>query len=757
MKRYIYKLALTLLASVSLMFSNAQTFESRVIENDYGYLVYQMRETSGTGTPTTSTNIVDITFVVRYPSGAVDIDLICSTNDYNIVDGLAGEQTSGSYDYHYWNASNTPFNPPSNWTQGVWEDIALFKATGATGSGLFEVAPDGFDGRDLNWNQDNTDYTPTVNGSVTYSYPTIVYDLVWTGADATYPTFWDVAGNWETSCGGSGTIPNTGNNCVVPVVANGNYPINIGQVTGFGAHQPICDYLRINNGASMSIDNQDFASTQAIYTINNNLKNLGTLTLVPEAELTVSGSTYIDDAVGFVVQANASGIGSFIDNGTITYGSSGTAKVQTYLSNSSGAGNFDIHFVGPTVDEASYTGGGTGAFLSAFDLVNGSTYAYSWDESVANANGWQNLSSNTYEVRTANGIGLSTTDNTNHTLEMTGALITGAVSSPALTYSNNHYELISNPYPSAIDFDALAGTDNSTVVQNKYWIWDPSAGSYITRSNGSSGTQYIQVGQGFMVETKQAGTFDFTNARRSHSNDAFRETIPNELTIFARGGMDGYQTEAVIRFEEEATNGYDIEWDAEFWPSQNSDATSIRSVTEDGVETAINMFPPENLASGSMFSVPLKFDCGYTAEYILDFSGFGSFEYGTEIYLEDTQTGADWVYLNENPLYTFDAAEYQSPDRFILHFFGPTNVNEIDDVAKIDIFSSGQYAYVRNNTQESIKMIYVYNLASKLVMSTKIADGQKLSSFWVSDQVGYYIIKVVTGANIYTEKVLIYK
>ena len=157
-----------------------------------------------------------------------------------------------------------------------------------------------------------------------------------------------------------------------------------------------------------------------------------------------------------------------------------------------------------------------------------------------------------------------------------------------------------------------------------------------------------------------------------------------------------------------------------------------------------------------MYSVPLSFACGTTTDYTLTFKDIESFEVGTEIYLEDTKTNEEWVYLNDNPVYTFTAAEYQSADRFVIHFFGPTDVEEID-AEIVDVYSSGQYAYIRNNTQENIKMIYVYNLAGKLVLSTKDANHQKFSKLWISDNTGYYFVKVVTDTNIYAEKVLIFK
>ncbi|MDP2722911.1 MAG: hypothetical protein Q8O72_09145 [Bacteroidales bacterium] len=779
MKKHIYKLTLSVLAILGFLYSEAQTFEIRTVENDIGYLTVQMRETSGTGTPTTATNIVDITFVVRYPDGAVDIDLLCSSNNYNMIDGLAGEQTFEGYDYHYWNASNTPFNPPSNWTQNEWEDIAVFYASGATGSGLFEIAPNNWDGRSLNWNQGGTDYTPTINGDATYSYLTVVYNYVWEGGNVSAPFYdgnsWGNPANWQSECGAiQSSAPTSASNCYIPS-GKANYPQNFYAFAGVSG-TALANNVRIESGANinfLNVNADNFAISGDLLvdgtvtinptsSVNPGISVAGSSTInatngfiiTPNASATFNGSTFQNAVNSIVVQSTATGTGSFIDNGTITYGASGSAKVQTYLSNSAGSGNFDIHLVGPTVDEENYTGAGTGAYLSAFNVVNGSTYAYSWDEAQVLLNGWQNINSLSYEVRTADGIGLSTIDNLPHTLEMTGSLMTGAISSPALTFSSNHYELISNPYPSSIDFDGLAD-DNSGVVNNAYWIWDPAANNYVERAAGVGGTQHIQVGQGFFVETNSAGTFNFSNARRTHSTVAFRETMTNILSIAAEGGMIGYRDDAIIRFDEQATSGYDVNMEAVFWESQNSDATSLRSVAEGNLELAINALPLESLTGGEMLSVPLNFDCGYTTEYSLTFTDIESFDIGTEIWLEDKLTGGDWISVNNQPEYHFSGSPDDAADRFILHFFGPTGTDELAKPT-VDIYSSGQHAYVRNNTDESIREVRVYSLSGSLVRNLKTTD-QKFMKIWVGDQMAYYVIRVITDQHVYTKKLFISK
>ena len=760
MKRIVYKLTLTLFILFGFLSSQSQTFEIRTSENEMGYLTVQMRETSGVGTPTTATNIVDITFVVRYPSGAVDIDLLCVTNDYSIIDGLAGEQTFGGYDYHFWNGNiSTPIHPPHNWTQNVWEDIAVFYASGATGSGLFEIAPNNWDGRSLNWNQEGTDYPLTINGSITFSYPTVVYDYVWTGATDNY---WDVSTNWMDECGGVIAVaPNVGNNCYIQNVAN--MPNNLNQGPLVGGHQPTCDYLRVAAGATLTCIDHDVAfnvpalQSQLTYTINNDLTVDGEVILLHKSQLTVTGSTTINSAEGIVVQADASGVGSFIDNGTITYGGSGSAKVQTYLSNAAGAGEFYIHQVGPTVDDEGYTGSGTGADLSAFNVASGSTYAYYWDESEVlsgdNDQGWKNIYSLNYHVETGSGIALSTTDATNHTMEMTGQLITGNVSTPTLAFTQNHYELISNPYPSAIDFDALA-TANSGVVFAKYWIWDPATGNYISRVGTTGGSQFVQVGQSFFVETVAGGTFDFTNTNRTHNTVAFRNANENTLHLNVSGGDFGFEDNLYVRFDEVASSGYDLEIESEKWVSRYPDATSISSFAADGTELAINVLPMDYLMN-QMSSVPLNFACGYVTGYVFNFDGLETFEVGTEIWLEDKLTGGDWVSLNTQSEYSFTASPDDASDRFVLHFFGPTGTEELASPV-IDLYSFGQYAYVRNNTDDIIQELRIYALGGKLVKHIHKVD-QKFLKLYVGNETAYFVIVAVTDKEVFTKKIFISK
>ncbi|MCF8347244.1 MAG: hypothetical protein K9G61_00400, partial [Bacteroidales bacterium] len=389
-------LFLTLMLSSFALLSIGQSFEIRTTEGDEGYLYVQMRETSGTGTPQTSDQLSDLVFQIKWLSSLGNVDMgnvICSS--YEITKS-GTRSVQGGYYYQEYYADNTPFAFPENWTQNIWVTIAKMEVGTGSGTGTFEIGDNAFVPTGVNIGVNLVDYTPTVNGSATnLSFPTVVYDYVWTGAGINTgfqnEFSWGQGANWKGTCSDTplGAAPSVGSNCYIPAGLS-NYPANVN--AAFMAGTGLANNVRIASGASVNFGIA--TNVSELLNISGDLVVDGTLSINPKSFITVTGSTTINSAEGIVVQADASGVGSFIDNGTITYGGSGSAKVQTYLSNAAGAGSFYIHQVGPTVDDEGYSGSGTGADLSAFNVASGSTYAYYWDESEVlsgdNDQGWKN-------------------------------------------------------------------------------------------------------------------------------------------------------------------------------------------------------------------------------------------------------------------------------------------------------------------------------------------------------------------------------
>jgi hypothetical protein len=484
------------------------------------------------------------------------------------------------------------------------------------------------------------------------------------------------------------------------------------------------------------------------------------LVIPPSTYVTVGGDMSLDVRKAITVQTSTSSgtpRGSLIFEGDTVYRSNkGSIEVQSYITGSAGT-NYYMHFVGAPVEDTT-TGWVKKVRLQQFDMTHLDTYAFEWDATVDTTSGqpWVNVYPYWYPVPAADGLTLSNYVAGTDTIIMEGYPIAGDVSYTIRHYNNNHLELISNPFPSAIDFDDFAD-DNSTYIQDKYWIYSASSGNYVARSNGSGGSQYIQYGQGFFVETKANGNISFTDDYKAHNTVTFRETNPNELSMHVRGGSIGFEDDLYIRFLEEGASGGIDDFDAKKWNSVSAGATMIRSIAAGGAELAINMMPIEDLYTNT--TVPVYFECGEEAEYTFTFEGTDSFEDDSEIWLEDLQAGTDWMLLSDNDFsYTFTASPGEERYRFNIHFFGPTSVSDpfTDEDGRILIYSAGNDAYVVNNSKETIKNVTVYNMLGHQILSREVPV-QVTTKFRVPGQTGYYVVRVLTDKQVHTGKILILK
>ncbi|RLD33562.1 MAG: hypothetical protein DRI72_04780, partial [Bacteroidetes bacterium] len=454
------------------------------------------------------------------------------------------------------------------------------------------------------------------------------------------------------------------------------------------------------------------------------ISNTEGLIIKPNAFVTTVGELYLDNAPeALVIESTGAGTGSYIVNGLVNPTGNGTARVQTYIYGE--VGSYFLHFVGPTVED--FTSGYNNAIrLQQFDMAILHTFAYEWDSSVDDDDPdvWLNVWPYDYSVPVGDGLLLTNGEAyTEDWLNMIGYPISEPITY-AIDYNpNNEYELISNPYTSALNFKDFAESSfNNNKIYTKWWIYSgygDTPGNWEPWTTAIGGNGELQVGQGCMVQVQPgaSGVLNFNNDFKEHSNVPFREVVPNLLKLEVAGGNLGYKDVLYIRFHEEATTDYDIELESKKWNSVSDNATMIRSIAEDGTELAINCLPIVDLNS-TLTTVPVHFECGEEAEYNFTFNGIESFDMGTEAYLEDTQIGNHWISIpDEGFEYHFTAGPGEPVDRFYIHFFGPTFTPEIgnDSENGIKIYASGNYAYVLNNTQETIKHVSIHNLMGKTI------------------------------------------
>jgi len=794
-------------------------FEIRTAQNAEGYLEVQMRCTNASYLPTTSTTVNRIRFAIRWPDSFwwgpfTSVSLMCS--DYNIIHSdLNIYYNFSGYSYQIFTESGS-FTCPEDWTLNSWITIAELRAVshGYYGNITFSIAPNSWSS--LQWYQNNPLYqgTPAINGnSGTYAYPNY-YNYIWIGGDASgnfdYYS-WNNPKNWINNCGHSEIYaPDTYGTCIIPSGV-ADYP-KYSQPTNSDSYTSYCYDLLIETGGEVNFtgDHSSGNYTQLYIANDLTIQDGGTLDLVNDVRVDVSNetkiygsdaarvgpwsvlyafgnlsvyntngltiektgwvqavdvSTYVGAPTAIVIKegdgvisATGGGPGNFYQKGPISYGSGGSVSVGTFIKNSAAVGSFYIHMVGPTVDDPAYTGSGTGVPLGNFDLLTLGTFAYLFDEPTGQ---WENVYPIPYPIQTATGLILSDTSSSDNTYTMEGEILSGDVYK-SVTSGGSNLELISNPYPTALNWEDFQA-HNSSLIGTTFRIWNPSVGNYGTYTSGMGGVGtngvlfVIQSGQGFFVTTTGNGSLTFSDDDKYFSRYPILKNRENLKLLKVSAEGNTYKDELIIKFTGGATFGYDKDIEAKKWNSYYSDATEIYSLSEDSVKLSINSLPP---TGNEIVSVPVHFKCGADSSYKLTFKNLSSFIDGTEVWLEDKLLNTDWVNINlQDSIYIFNGSPQDDIDRFVIHFFGPTNINNdiIQNENDIKIYSYGHNVYVLNNSDETIEKITVYNL-----MGSKIYEGvanhhSQLNKISISGETAYYVVRVLTDKNVYSGKVFIMK
>jgi|GEM_PF-2434364 len=378
-------------------------------------------------------------------------------------------------------------------------------------------------------------FTPSSDGSFTYTVTgtdangcsgtasvTITVTLgtpTWTGTGN-----WSSGGNWSTNA-----VPSSGADVII---SSGTVTVTDDRTVA---------NLTINAGATVNI-----ATNQSL-SVTGTLTNNGTLSVAHQ---------------GALVQGTGSTI---LGNGTYR------------LIRSTGNSNDTIYnYMSSPVE------GATIGMLGATDTRNHYTYNAS--------TGWFRVNTNTVM---GSGIGYSTTGTPNGEVTFTAnsggnkfrngtinATISGAQGVPAgATDSTKGWNLVGNPYPSAIS----AGTflSNNPNLFQQVWFWSqvrgsaffgPINGDYASwnTTGGVAGSQgggipngLISPAQGFFVKTSDTSlnSVAFNNAQRSTADATVFRNSPGEKFWVNLEGPSNTFNQVLLAHSSTATAGFDADQD----------------------------------------------------------------------------------------------------------------------------------------------------------------------------------------------------
>ncbi|MDX2188259.1 MAG: T9SS type A sorting domain-containing protein, partial [Bacteroidota bacterium] len=304
---------------------------------------------------------------------------------------------------------------------------------------------------------------------------------------------------------------------------------------------------------------------------------------------------------------------------------------------------------------------------------------------------------------------------TNTVIQVSGTPAIGNVS-PPISFTNygvlsqDGWNLVSNPYPSQIDWNTGITRNN---VDNAIYIFDPissnttAIGDYFTYVNGvsaginsgRSNPSIIASSQAFFVKANAANpTLTFTeNSKTGSSNTAnFREeSIPNLLYVTLNKSNTAISDNTAIRFDNNATYNFDSDYDA--YKMKNS-SLNISSFDASGTDLAINTFPEYGIEEKQ---INLNVQSATNGTYSLFINNLNSFENSVDVYLIDNYLQKTTL-LSDNQSYTFDITSIsgtQGSGRFKLVF--KPQLGKVQVFIQPDTLTNSSWSLDNGNPQKS--------------------------------------------------------
>jgi autotransporter-associated beta strand protein len=513
--------------------------------------------------------------------------------------------------------------------------------------------------------------------------------------------------------------------------------------------------LRVNLSSSITVK-----STASL--IINGLVTIPALTIESGAIVTINtGKTLI---VTGILTNGAGNNGLIIESGgSLVHNSDGiAAKVKREI-----ASDGQWHFISCPISGSmpAICDGNFAPLTSNFNSGTGATFDfYKYSEGVASGgNVWNNIKNSDFSLNTGDfGATPLFVTGKGYLVEYKAAFAGSATKSYAGTLANgdqtipvtvagNKFNLIGNPFCSAIDWKAAAGWTRTVLKTdgnnggNNIWIWNGSAGNYGTYSTTTSGDlgtnnvgRYIAPTQGFFVQAASAGNVGLTNAVRvsAIASQLKADSISESIRVQVSGNSNSYTDEVLIEFNHQSNDGGAAKW----W-SMYTEAPSLY-IVKDNKNFSLNFLT--SIAENPI--VPVSFKAGTDGDYILN-SSFDSNEFGS-IVLHDMKTGMEQN-LKSNPVYAFSATTSDDPGRFILKFGGVGISNP--ESYQSGIYTYNNKLYIDNPGNATLE---VYNMAGQKQFSRQISSSGLFQTN-LSASTGYYVVRLTFAGQVRIAKVFV--
>ncbi len=257
----------------------------------------------------------------------------------------------------------------------------------------------------------------------------------------------------------------------------------------------------------------------------------------------------------------------------------------------------------------------------------------------------------------------------------------------SLVLNNNNraftkgFNLVSNPYPSPINWDAATGW-TKTKIDNAIYYFDAGTtdqygGIYTSYINGissnGSANNIIPAMQGFFVHVSDgtypvAGSLGMTNATRvTVSPQTYRQLNGIEpfqlLRLRASIGANAESDATVVYFKDTATEKFDTQLDALKLMNTTSSIPSLYTITADTKKLSINALPLPSIE----MRIPIGVQTMQDGQVSLFTTNMKALPADLFCYLYDAVTGL-YQNLKENMRYQYYLPAGTYEQRFVVVF-----------------------------------------------------------------------------------------
>ncbi len=374
----------------------------------------------------------------------------------------------------------------------------------------------------------------------------------------------------------------------------------------------------------------------------------------------------------------------------------------------------------------------------------------------------------------------------------------GIITTPIIKATGGAYNLIGNPYPSAIDIDAfLLDPVNSGIVNGTIFLWThntairntvpgnsaifnytaddyakynitggvKTANSAIT--GGVEPTGKVAAGQGFFIEANSAlangnyvATFKNSMRVQGQNNQFYRTVMPQSNVANTTSAIEknrvwlhltnvqGAYDEILIGYVTAATNNFDNLYDGKIFPAGNVVSFySVAGADKYAIQGRALPFDQNDV-------VPLGYTTSIASTFTIGIEKVDGFfeDNSQEIYLLDKQTN---IYHNlKTAPFTFTSSIGTFTDRFEIHYRSTSLGNSDFEASDASIIKNENHITVKT-TNGNLKSIDVFDILGKKLYSKNNINTTEFNTadFNIATQV--LIVKVTLDNNqIITKKLI---